>query len=1238
MNEDLHSQVVANRYELRETLGEGGFGAVYRAFDRLHRHELAIKRIKPESTIDPDPTTEYAFNEEERLALANEFQVLSSLRHPNIIGVLDYGFDGRQQPFFTMQIVEDAKTFTKAAVGQTTAYKLNLLVQLLQALSYLHRRGVIHRDLKPGNALVTPKGEVKVLDFGIAIHDRAGQNAAQGTFAGTLAYGAPEVLQGAEPSEASDLYAVGVMAYELLVGRHPFNIKDITQLVSEVIGKQPDLTEINTVVVESIQLETGLGEDDRSEQVDAQSLPTEIYPTGLAAGDEDTQVTVKGGESLLKDRQQEPLMDNEPTFNPATDKTSVESQDFALQQISRGDIDLPGELDTALYEDLPLPESDTASVRFQPDANLTLASIIGKLLAKSPHQRYTDALSVIADLTAIFGETLPHEPIEIRESYLQAAKFTGRAAELATLTTLLEDAQDGHGSVCLIGGESGVGKSRLIDEVRTKALVSGALVLHGQGIQEGGVPYQLWREPLRRLVLATEISDETAGVLKQIVPDIEGLLGQPVPDAPELEGASGKARLLHAITEIFRLYRQPAVLILEDLHWAIESLDVLKHFPPLIGEMPILIVGSFRDDERPDLYDEFPGATRLPLHRLSEDEIGQLSVSMLGGGGHDPNVIELLSRESEGNIFFLIEVVRALAEDAGHLSNIGASTLPARVFAGGVQAVLERRLSRIPRNAHDMLAIAAIAGRQIDMQLMVELFPDIDHETWLTTCLNAAVMDVHDEQWRFAHDKLREGILASIPEDVQKTCHEQVAKGLEVAHPEELDEFAAMIADHYDHAGNPISAAKWHFQAGTVAENIFAYGPAIEHYRKALEQWKDNEAISSEQLVKLYAGLARTLTKRTEYDESVKAYRDMLAAASLAEDEAAKAYAWRGIAWARIREGNFRESYDSAAQCVEIARPADALQELNEGLQVMGWSQLSLGDLEAAHELGQEAVAVAREIEYTWYLANSLNLLGAVQASRGQYEEGAKSFEYAYTISEDLGDRQTATQLVSNLGLLLGMRGDYDGAARRFNKALSFARESGDRSSELNFLFNLGAAQVSLGDYVDAEATISNLLAMVGDAAFRELSPTYRALAEAYLGQGKLAQAQAAAEEALAKGREVESPEYIGGAWRVLGQVVAASGVPIQPMEEESASSEDMPDSYDATRCFLESERIFSEIGLEPQRALTLRAWAQYDLARGDKGQAKSRWDQAREIFGRVGADLEVERMAEVPTGTVDTD
>lgn len=694
--------MIARRYLLRERLGTGGMGEVYRATDRLTGKNLALKRV----IVSPADLT-FASKAEKGsslLALATEFRTLSSLRHPNIISVLDYGFDDTHCPFFTMEYLPEAKTIIQAGRDKNQAEKLDLVLKTLQALVYLHRRSILHRDLKPGNLLVS-KGELKVVDFGLSVETRTRSTMdASQTTAGTLAYMAPELFHGLAVSRASDLYAVGVIAYELLAGGHPFNTSNLAVMINEILNKKVD-----------------------------------VYGSGM---------------------------------------------------------------------------------------NPNLAAVIDGLLARDPADRPQDARQVIRDFCQAANLSLPEETEAIRESFLQAAKFVGRDAELSVLTEGLHSAIQGQGRSQLVSGESGVGKSRLLEELRTLALVKGAMVLRGQAVSEGGRVYQIWRDMLPILCILTEMDDTEAAILKPFVPNISDLLGREIPDPPPADPQATQTRLFALILKLFQHQTQPVVIILEDLQWAGSgSIGLLNYLNAQVARLSMFLIGSYRGDDTPRLPERIPGMPVLTLSRLDDPSIQELSASILGDTGRQPEVVDLLRRETEGIPFFLVELVRVLAERAGELGHIDQNFLPEKILPGGVEQIIERRLSRVPSEAYELLQLAAVIGRELDLGVLKNLSPTTDIEQWLTLGANAAVLEVQENRWRFSHDKLREHLLEELAPKARPIYHQRAAVGIEATYSD-LTKHAAKLAYLWQVTGNEEKELRYAELAGQqeLANSVYAEG------------------------------------------------------------------------------------------------------------------------------------------------------------------------------------------------------------------------------------------------------------------------------------------------------------------------------------------------------------------------------------------------------------------------------
>jgi serine/threonine protein kinase/tetratricopeptide (TPR) repeat protein len=976
------ASIINGRYRLLDRIGAGGMGEVYRAADLLTvgGEPVAIKRL----TTDTANLRFASFDSKtvedrsaQQVALAHEFRTLAALRHPNIIRVRDYGFDNGA-PFLVMDLLDNAQSLHSAGRALNTAGRIDLIVQMLGALAYLHQRGIVHRDLKPENVLVVD-GVVKLLDFGLAISRDAMPDADR--VAGTLAYMAPEVLSGGEPTPASDLYAVGVMAYELLTGQPPFPFDTVSAFIRQVLLEPPDISR--------------------------------LYALDM------------------------PQTDDAP---PSSAETDTEPDGAVWITIS------------------PIQASAP-----RPDAPLSLPEVVIRLLEKKPDARFPDARAAIQAFCASIGLPPPQENQAVREGYLQSAEFIGRERELDQLMAAFDQAQSGTGSTWLIGGESGVGKSRLVDELRIRALVNGAVVMRGQAVL-GGVPFQLWRDPLRQLIIRGgvegKISAEQAALFKPLLPDLDALWisatgGDPLPPSPDLDDDERRGRGIRLAMETFAALAGDSgvllLLILEDIQWAEEGLVSLQVFSTIAQERPLLIVATYRDDEMPDLPEKLPNAQHIRLERFSSRQIERLTDAMLGVGRVPPMLHDLLERETEGNAFFLVEVVRALAEEAGSLSELARrASLPGRVLAGGVQQVIWRRLNRVPEDGRDLLRLAAVAGRAVDPALLTAAAArygigtgGLSIEAWLSLCANVAVLEVSEGRWRFAHDKLREALLESLQPDDLARLSRQAAETLEAITPDPGArlKLASVLARHWRAAGDAerekvyiVEAAKQSFEAQTFIE-------AAELYARA---------------------------------------------ALLRADDPPPSIATIYLEWARsdFHIGEYERVKTNAAHAQVLFEAENDAFHVAEAMTLVGEAHMRSGEQDQAEALFNETLRLRRVIQNEKYVAFSLTNLGGVAFSRGDNAQARAYWEEALEIMERAGTPHDVSSALTNVAMLYDIEGDSARAEPMFKRAVDIQRALKDRERLSHTLVNYAWLKLGQRNFDEADRLVEEALylgRLIGD-------------------------------------------------------------------------------------------------------------------------------------------------------------
>ncbi|MFN2524763.1 MAG: AAA family ATPase [Actinomycetota bacterium] len=639
--------------------------------------------------------------------------------------------------------------------------------------------------------------------------------------------------------------------------------------------------------------------------------------------------------------------------------------------------------------------------------------------------------------------------------------YVGRQSERAELLRLVEKAASGQGAVAVIGGEPGVGKTRLTEEAVAEATKRGMLGLIGHCYEtESAPPYVAFVEILEsaargaaRSEALREALGDVAGEVARIVPELRRIFPD-IPPPIELPPEQERRYLFNSVGEFLQRASalRPQLIVLDDLHWADEpTLLLVEHLAERIHEHPVLILGTYRDVEldvaRPlantlERLVRRRLAHRISLRRLPEQDVAQMLKALAKKDAPAP-LVKALYEETEGNPFFVEEVYKYLSEEGKLFDEQGdwraELQLEELEVPEGVRLVIGRRLERLSDSARKVLAAGAVIGRAFSYELLKEV-DDSDEDALLDALDDAeraylitSAAETDEDRLTFAHELIRQTLLGSVSTPRRRRLHARVAEAMERIHKESLAENAADIASHLERAGPAADPQRTIHFLGLAAERalaVAAFEDALRFSEDALALEPNNELVRAELLYRL--GLAQRSLGRV--DEALITWRDALSIFERVADP--------------IRVGEV--CYDMANQFAWASRWPESLEIAARGLQVVG-----------------DAVSVPR--------ARLLGISGVILAHSGQYEAAVALIEEGKSIAEKMGDpvllgyEQLARALIHQVYM------ELDKAVSIGMPTTPMLQEAGALWDLASFLGFMQFALFFLGRWDEAEAVAEEL-------------------------------------------------------------------------------------------------------------------------------------------------------------------
>ena len=693
----------AKRYKQLELIGKGGMGRVYKVYDTLRAKRMALKELSREYVESPTAW----------LKFKNEFRMMTEFRHPNIVEVSEFGMSSENIPYIVMEFV-DGKSLSEFSL-LPLEQAIETLVQLCHVLSVIHSRLYVHRDLKPDNIKLLDDGSIKLLDYGLM--SQLGLPAPT-KISGTVYYLAPETLVGGILNESSDLYSLGIIAYELLTGERPFS------------GTRKEILQ-----------------------------------------------------GHLK-------------HTPSEPKT------------------------------------------LRPEISASLNRIVMTLLEKDRELRYRNCAALLEDLHYLTGRAATLKLPEHKAGYLYSSKLIGRTQEIALCTKQLQALHNGQSHSIFIGAPAGMGKTRLLQELKIFAEL----------------------DELRSISLVSQFSEyETFAEIKTFIRHLKPLLSESTLQGhPSLidwasgetnyEGGIDESTLVDALVAWLKEVTQekPIVVILDDVQWMdVQSVQVFNALIRQMLHFRVYFIFGFRNDElektsamwhtRDEGLSEY-----LELKPLSEEQTRHVIENLLYPSAASDEFTACCFKNCGGNVFDLIEFLRYLITE-NYLTRSGDSWLePVHLeqlsLPETLNARLLLRLKGLSPEAHALADIASVLGEPLHLEVWQALSRYAEESFFqaIDELLSNQIIIIGEEQYHFAHARIRTALYDSLRSEQRKFLHLQIGEFLESLQIGALSEMTSAIATHFVIGKNAPRAIEFSLKAAEEAEQDGAEWRAFAHYRDAV--------------------------------------------------------------------------------------------------------------------------------------------------------------------------------------------------------------------------------------------------------------------------------------------------------------------------------------------------------------------------------------------------------------------
>ena len=844
-------------------------------------------------------------------------------------------------------------------------------------------------------------------------------------------------------------------------------------------------------------------------------------------------------------------------------------------------------------------------------------------------------------------------------------RFVGRDSDMHTLEAALESAKRGKGRAIGIVANAGVGKSRLCFEFAERCRADGVLVLQASGVPHGkNIPLLPILE-IFRAYFGIDARDDprqarekVAGRLlliddafRDVLPLVFDFMGMPDPEhpSPNIDAEARRRRLVTVVRRLIERGNETGfVILIEDLHWVDAASDAfVADYVDAIPHGPGLLLLNFRPEYRAEWMSK-TWYQQLPLEPLGADAIRELLNDLLGDDASVGGLAERIHDRTRCNPYFTEALVRSMIESGALQGKRGAYRLTSPVEAlevpYSVHAVLSARIDRLAEREKQVLQTAAVIGKEFPEPILaaVSKLPAGALADALATLSNGEF--IHQQslypiaEYAFAHPLTQEVALASQLQEQRRRTHAAVAQAIQTSESERLDENAALLAHHYEEAGEPLEAARFHARAaawmGTKdLDGTLRHWQRVRDLVRALPEDAETVGLRLVACVQiLVMGGFRLGLSEAAVDELYTEGNDLAERTG----NVAVAVVLRAAYGVRLCGlGRIAEYFDLMMENVKVAEQT-GIREIRAGACIGAiYATFVAGRLaecaryteEGTELVGSDLELGRREFGFS-YAVFLASVRAGLLAWTGKLAESGRALVHAVRVARDSGIPENLGWTLGSIGLHSEYTGDvvFDelgDAKTAVFEALRIAEDLGSAFSRSAACANLGMVHVAAGDWEEAERFFAAALelARTRRIGLEHEAATLARLAQAQVRSGKVAAARMSAEGSLALARERGQR-----VWELIAQVALAEALTAEQGAKARTAVE---------QALQRAADLIGETGALVYAPHVAEGRAYLARACGEAGAGERHLREAHRLYTEIGASGHARRVATALDGGV---